>query len=155
MQLILLGSVRSDECVPAYLTASGYQTVRRNRDRIEIREAELIQHLTKCPRGSFGKVHLSNLPDWMDQDQFDTVLRLVNEKIAIRRPGLGWERTYLARRGEEITGVLGAWDTGAFHATRVVSYSAAATIARGVRAAARTVLREGRRCQSPARRSGR
>lgn len=44
MQLILLGSVRSDECVPAYLTASGYQTVRSNRDRIEIREAELIQH---------------------------------------------------------------------------------------------------------------
>ena len=61
---------------------------------------------------------------------------------SIRRPGLGWERTYLARRDEEIVGVLGAWDTGAFHATRVVSYSAAATIARGVHAAARTVLRE-------------
>ena len=57
----------------------------RNRDRIEIREAELIQHLTQCPRGSFGKIHLSNLPDWMDQDQFGTVLTLVNEKIA--RPG--------------------------------------------------------------------
>jgi S-adenosylmethionine-diacylglycerol 3-amino-3-carboxypropyl transferase len=85
MQLILLGSTRSDQCVPAYLTASGYETVRRNRDRIEIREAELIRHLTGCPRGSFGKVHLSNLPDWMDQDQFDTVLMLVNEKIA--RPG--------------------------------------------------------------------
>jgi hypothetical protein len=62
---------------------------------------------------------------------------------SIRRPGLGWERTYLARRDEEIVGVLGAWDTGAFHATRVVSYPAAATIARGVHAAARTVLREG------------
>ena len=61
---------------------------------------------------------------------------------SIRRPGLGWERTYLARRDEEIVGVLGAWDMGAFHATRVVSYSAAATIARGVHAAARTVLRE-------------
>lgn len=39
--------------------------------------------------------------------------------------------------------VLGAWDTGAFHATQVVSYSAAATIARGVHAALRTILREG------------
>jgi hypothetical protein len=39
---------------------------------------------------------------------------------SIQRPGLGWERTYLARRDEEIVGVLGAWDTGAFHATRVV-----------------------------------
>ena len=61
---------------------------------------------------------------------------------SIRRPGLGWERTYLARRGEEIVGALGAWDMGAFHATRVVSYSAAATIARGAHAAARTVLRQ-------------
>lgn len=85
MQLILLGSVRSDECVPAYLAAAGYETVRKNRDRIEIREAELIRHLTECPRGSFDKVHLSNLPDWMGQDQFDIVLTLVNEKIA--RPG--------------------------------------------------------------------
>ena len=62
---------------------------------------------------------------------------------SIRRPGLGWERIYLARRDGKIAGVLGAWDTGAFHATRVVSYSAAATIARGVHAAARAVLREG------------
>lgn len=62
---------------------------------------------------------------------------------SIRRPGLGWERTYLARRGEQIAGVLSAWDMGAFHATRVVSYSAAATMARGVHAAARTVLRDG------------
>ena len=54
----------------------------RDRDRIEIREAELIQHLTQCPRGSFGKIHLSNLPDWMDQDQCGTVLTLVNEEIA-------------------------------------------------------------------------
>ncbi len=61
---------------------------------------------------------------------------------SIRRPGLGWERTYLARRDKEIVGVLGAWDTGAFHATRVVSYSATAAIARAVHTAARTVLRE-------------
>ena len=51
----------------------------RNRDRIEIREAELIQHLTQCPRGSFGKIHLSNLPDWMDQDQCGTVLTLARQ----------------------------------------------------------------------------
>jgi hypothetical protein len=68
---------------------------------------------------------------------------------SVRRPGLGWERMYLARRGEEIAGVLGAWDMGAFHATRVVSYSAAATIARGVHAAARTVLREGAPLPAP------
>ncbi len=68
---------------------------------------------------------------------------------SIQRPGLGWERTYLARCGEEIVGVLGAWDTGAFHATRVVSYSAAATIARGVHTAARAVLREAPRLPEP------
>ena len=62
---------------------------------------------------------------------------------SIRRPGLGWERTYLARHDEEIVGVLGAWDTSAFRATRVISYSPSATIARGIHAAARTVLREG------------
>ena len=106
MQLILLGSVRSDQCVPAYLTWSGYETVMwRGRLFAPETSPQALQN-------------------------------------SIGRPGLGWERTYLARRDEEIVGVLGAWDTGAFHATRVVSYSAAATIARGVHAAARMVLRE-------------
>ena len=61
---------------------------------------------------------------------------------SIRRPGLGWERTYLARCDGEIVGALGAWDMGAFHATRVISYPPAATIARGAHAAARTVFRQ-------------
>ena len=61
---------------------------------------------------------------------------------SVERPGLGWERTYVARRDGAVVGVLGAWDMGAFHAARVVSYSPKATMARGVHAAARLILRD-------------
>lgn len=85
MQLILLGRTLSEECVPAYLSPAGFETIRANKDRIDFRLVDLITHLQNCPPGSFTKAHLSNLPDWMDQVQFETTLTLVNDKIA--RPG--------------------------------------------------------------------
>lgn len=60
----------------------------------------------------------------------------------IERPGLGWQRTYVARRRGRPVGVVGAWDMGAFHATRVVRYSPTAELARGLHAAFRLILRD-------------
>jgi len=85
MQLILLGRTVSEECVPAYLSPAGFETLRANQDRIDYQLVDLIVYLQGCPVGAFDKAHLSNLPDWMDQDQFETTLTLVNEKLA--RPG--------------------------------------------------------------------
>jgi len=85
MQLILLGRTMSEECIPAYLSPAGFETLRANKDRIDFRLVDLIKYLQNCPPGTFTKAHLSNLPDWMDQDQFETTLTLVNDKIA--RPG--------------------------------------------------------------------
>jgi S-adenosylmethionine-diacylglycerol 3-amino-3-carboxypropyl transferase len=85
MQLILLGRTASEECVPAYLSPAGFETLRANRGRIDFQLVDLIAYLRDCPGGRFNKAHLSNLPDWMDQDQFETTLTLVNDRIA--RPG--------------------------------------------------------------------
>ncbi len=73
------------------------------------------------------------LAPWVDAESFTR---------SVERSGLGWERTYVARRGSGVVGVLGAWDMGEFHAARVVSYSLKANIARGVHAAARLILRD-------------
>ena len=102
-----------------------------------------------CPGSSSRRRPLRTSTAWRDSSRQSGVACFAPEtspqalENSIRRPGLGRERTYLARRDEEIVGVLGAWDMGAFHAARVVSYSAAATFARGVHAAVRTVFREG------------
>lgn len=85
MQLIVLGKTLSDDTVPAYLSAAGVEVLKANRDRIEFRLADVIDYLEECPVGTFDKAHLSNLPDWMNQDQFETTLTLVDAKIA--RPG--------------------------------------------------------------------
>ena len=60
----------------------------------------------------------------------------------ICQPGLGWERTYVARRKGLVVGFLCAWDMGGFHATRVISYSLRATLARGLYAAIRLILQD-------------
>lgn len=73
------------------------------------------------------------LAPWVDAESFTRL---------VERAGLGWERTYVARRRGDVVGVLGAWDMGEFHASRVVSYSLKANVARGVHAAARLILRD-------------
>lgn len=85
MQLVLLGSTLSDDCVPAYLSSTGVERLRANADGVEFLLVDVLEHLRRCPSGAFDKVHLSNLPDWMDQEGFERTLTLVNDKIA--RPG--------------------------------------------------------------------
>jgi len=60
----------------------------------------------------------------------------------ICQPGLGWERAYLARKDGQVVGFLCAWDMGAFHATRVLSYSCRANLVRGLHAAVRQILHD-------------
>jgi hypothetical protein len=60
----------------------------------------------------------------------------------ICQPGLGWERTYVARQDGQVVGFLCAWDMGGFHATRVMSYSLKANLARGVHTATRLILQD-------------
>lgn len=85
MQLVLLGGTLSDDCVPAYLSPAGVERLRANADGVEFRLVDVLEYLRQCPEGAFGKAHLSNLRDWMDQARFEATLTLVNDKIA--RPG--------------------------------------------------------------------
>ena len=55
-------------------------------------------------------------------------------------PGLSPERWWIAERAGTPVGALAAWDMSAFHGSRVLRYSAGATVLRGVIAAAARVL---------------
>ena len=82
LQLHLLGRVVSEDFVPAYLTPAGFATARAALDRLELVHEDLRAHLDSCPVGSYDKVHLSNVPDWLAQPQFDAVMSAVAERLA-------------------------------------------------------------------------
>jgi S-adenosylmethionine-diacylglycerol 3-amino-3-carboxypropyl transferase len=82
LQLTALGRVQSVDTVPEYLTRRGAETVRARVDRLAFHEADLCAFLERAPRGAFNKAHLSNVADWLPQDRFDQVMRLLYARMA-------------------------------------------------------------------------
>jgi S-adenosylmethionine-diacylglycerol 3-amino-3-carboxypropyl transferase len=75
LQLHLRGRVLHDGAVPAYLSAEGYRTVRERARQLHVVQADFPTFLRQSAPGSLDGVHLSNLPDWLNSDQFDDVMR--------------------------------------------------------------------------------
>jgi S-adenosylmethionine-diacylglycerol 3-amino-3-carboxypropyl transferase len=82
LQLTALGRVLSVDAVPEYLTRSGAALVRARADRVAFHEADLVTYLEHAPRGGFNKAHLSNVADWLPQDRFEQVMRLLYARMA-------------------------------------------------------------------------
>jgi len=80
LQLHLLGRVVSTETVPAYLSVEGAEALRRGADRLRLRRLDLLQALREAPQGTYDRFHLSNLPDWISADAFETTMRLLTER---------------------------------------------------------------------------
>jgi len=80
LQLHLLGRVLSSDTVPYYLTSDGYDAFRRRVDRLTLRRCDLHDALRSAPPGAYNRFHLSNLPDWMSAEGFETTMRLLGER---------------------------------------------------------------------------
>jgi S-adenosylmethionine:diacylglycerol 3-amino-3-carboxypropyl transferase len=78
----VLGRVLHADSVPAYLSTAGFERVRRHAADLSLVEADLIEFLRAAPSGSFHGYHLSNVPDWLSQDQFDALMLAVAHSAA-------------------------------------------------------------------------
>jgi len=81
LQLHLLGKVVTAEAVPAYLEHDGFQRARDALGRLQLLQADLVEHLQGCERGRYDKIHLSNVPDWLPQPAFEQVMELLAERL--------------------------------------------------------------------------
>jgi S-adenosylmethionine-diacylglycerol 3-amino-3-carboxypropyl transferase len=74
LQLHVLGRVLHAGSVPAYLSAAGYERVRRHAADLSVVETDIVAFLRAAPPGSFDGFHLSNVPDWLPQDDFEALM---------------------------------------------------------------------------------
>lgn len=80
LQLSLLGRLTDASAGPAYLSEAGYQTLRSGTVTVDLHLGDLVQFLEDAKPGSFNKAHLSNICDWMNQESFEKVIRLLAAK---------------------------------------------------------------------------
>lgn len=94
LQLHARGRAPSLECVPSYLTSSGFAALRGRQRELTLIEADVASQLRAAP-ARYDRVHLSNIADWMSPASFDNLLRLLVK--ALRRPArVLWRRVLVA-----------------------------------------------------------
>jgi len=98
MALMLLGGHHSPEFMSPYLLKRNWPTLKANIGKIEVFRGILTDVLKTYGPGSFDKLNLSNIFEWMTNDIFNGVIR---EAIALARPKarMAWRYT-LARPRE-------------------------------------------------------
>jgi S-adenosylmethionine:diacylglycerol 3-amino-3-carboxypropyl transferase len=63
--------------LPHYLKAENRSRIAANSSRIDFQTISFQEALKKYPDGYFTRLHLSNLGDWSDENQFADLLKLI------------------------------------------------------------------------------
>jgi S-adenosylmethionine-diacylglycerol 3-amino-3-carboxypropyl transferase len=85
LQYVFWKRILFPEALPGYLTPDGMDRVRRHHANLTWRLNSVQQALGEAPPGTFNKIHLSNVGDWMTCNQYAGLLARVAEKAG--RPG--------------------------------------------------------------------
>lgn len=70
LQYFLLGSCSSADAFPEYLQENGRTIIKANHHNLCFRHTTLQEALAAHPAGTFNKIHLSNIGDWMSKEAF-------------------------------------------------------------------------------------
>ena len=77
LQYFLTGSCINKESFPPYLQPANKDRLIKNLKNLELKTASFQDTLTEKGKGYFNKVHLSNLGDWLSEDQFTELRSLL------------------------------------------------------------------------------
>jgi S-adenosylmethionine-diacylglycerol 3-amino-3-carboxypropyl transferase len=97
LQLHTLGRVTSAAVAPTWLSEAGFTTLQGRLDRLALVQADLMDFLAREPDGAFDGFHLSNVPDWLPQGAFESLMRLIAAKAA-RPARLVWRYIHVDRQ---------------------------------------------------------
>jgi S-adenosylmethionine:diacylglycerol 3-amino-3-carboxypropyl transferase len=78
LQYFLFNKILYQEALPGYLTEKGMERIRRNRNKIEFINASFRDSIVQNPRTPYNKFHLSNISDWMNPGEFESLLETID-----------------------------------------------------------------------------
>jgi S-adenosylmethionine-diacylglycerol 3-amino-3-carboxypropyl transferase len=80
LQYFLAGACMYNQAFPEFLHESNRKVLAENLPNLELKEVPFQLELRSSPHGSFNKVHLSNLGDWMSPEEFVKLTELFLDK---------------------------------------------------------------------------
>lgn len=77
LHYFLTGDCAAEEAFPEYLQARSRSALVANKERLCFKLSSLQDELAANPAGTFSKIHLSNIGDWMSKEEFNALLGMV------------------------------------------------------------------------------
>jgi S-adenosylmethionine-diacylglycerol 3-amino-3-carboxypropyl transferase len=82
LQFFLTGRCQTPAGFPDYLKSQNKQRLISHAGRLNFKTASFEQTLCECSKGDFTKIHLSNLGDWMSEEEFSKLVYMLDQKCA-------------------------------------------------------------------------
>jgi S-adenosylmethionine:diacylglycerol 3-amino-3-carboxypropyl transferase len=82
LQLLTLGRLISSDAAPAYLTPAGFEKTKRGLGFLQWVKGDVRAFVRDQMPLDVNKVCLSNLPDWLDESQFEDLVRQLACRLA-------------------------------------------------------------------------
>jgi S-adenosylmethionine:diacylglycerol 3-amino-3-carboxypropyl transferase len=80
LQYFLTGNCINPKSFPAYLQAANKQRLINNLNHLELKTGSFQDALNEKEKGHFNKIHISNLGDWLIEEDFAQVWELIKTK---------------------------------------------------------------------------
>ncbi len=82
LQYFMCGECLTKKAYPHFLQPENRQRLIKNLNRFELRQTTFEQALADSERNYFNKIHLSNLGDWLNEEDFKQVLNAIKRKCS-------------------------------------------------------------------------
>ena len=81
LEYLLTGEISGNYSMPEYLNKENFQILKQRVDRIQWVETDLVSWFNQCQGNtiSFNKICFSNVPDWLEREDFSKLIRQVNK----------------------------------------------------------------------------
>jgi S-adenosylmethionine:diacylglycerol 3-amino-3-carboxypropyl transferase len=103
LQYFLTGNCITEKSFPPYLQPANRSRLISNQNGLELKTTSFQNALSEKEKGYYNKIHLSNLGDWMNEEDFSQLLELLRSKC---NPGTKLCYRYLQKNHFPETGTV-------------------------------------------------
>jgi S-adenosylmethionine:diacylglycerol 3-amino-3-carboxypropyl transferase len=82
LQYFLLGSCVTANAIPEFLQLKNAAILKENFHHLSFKHISLQEALASEPAGTYNKVHLSNIGDWLTSEGFADLVKILQDKVS-------------------------------------------------------------------------
>jgi len=80
LQLTFFNRILHEDALPDYLKEEGNRLLRKRKDQLNFYHVDLLKQIKKSPFANYNKFALSNVGDWISNDEYTDLLSIISQR---------------------------------------------------------------------------